>query len=68
MKLIYIGNQFYAESGSMMSSIYTEDGDKSNWGEVQIHLENGGSVNIRQANHIEKKYYNDLLFDKKRKK
>lgn len=49
IQLVYYGQRFYAESGSSMSSVYTEDGDRYDWGFMQIALEKGESVYIRQA-------------------
>ena len=49
MDLIYIGDHFYRESKTMISSIYTPGGQRSDWGFVQIALRNGENVNIRQA-------------------
>ncbi len=48
-RLIYIGDHFYHRSGSMMSSIYTEDGERYDWGFVQRDLGMGKSVTIRPA-------------------
>lgn len=56
MNLIFVGNKFYQESGSMMSSIYQVVGDKlyrQDWGKVQIALSEGQEVHIRPANEIE---------------
>jgi hypothetical protein len=59
MKLFFIGDKFYSESGTMMSSIYhvekTTKGDhyRSDWGKVQIALESGEEVNIRPATDSE---------------
>jgi hypothetical protein len=54
MNLIYIGDHFYTESGSMMSSIYDEQGNRQDWGKVQLTLKNGESVNIRPATKEER--------------
>lgn len=61
MKLVYIGDHFYAESGSAMSSIYTEDGYRSDWGQVQMALRRGESIEIRQSTLNEKKHYEEQL-------
>lgn len=61
MELIYIGDHFYDESKSIMSPIYTVEGNRSDWGFVQIALKNGDSVHIRQATKEEKKYYENRL-------
>lgn len=49
MDLVYIGDKFYRESSTIMSSIYTPDGARSDWGKVEIALSLGYSVTIRQA-------------------
>lgn len=61
MKLVYIGDHFYAESSSIMSSIYTEDGCRSDWGQVQMALKRGESVEIRQSTLNERKPYEKKL-------
>jgi hypothetical protein len=53
-KFIYIGNKFYIESGTIMSSIYRilEDGEiveRSDWGKVQLVLGRGEEIHIRPA-------------------
>lgn len=53
-KYIYIGDKFYLESGTVMSSIYRilESGEvveRSNWGEIQDALRNGEEIHIRPA-------------------
>ena len=50
IKLIYIGEQFYELSKSLMSSIYTEDThERYDWGFVNVALRNGDHVHIRPA-------------------
>lgn len=66
MKLIYIGDHFYMESGTMMSPIYTEDGHRSDWGFVQIALKRGDSIEIRQATPQERDFYEARLAEMKR--
>jgi hypothetical protein len=53
IELIYIGERFYFDSGSAMSSIYTIDGQRYDWGFVKRDLANGLSVEIRPANRKE---------------
>jgi hypothetical protein len=58
MKLIYIGEKFYDESKTMMSSIYHEQDEdgvylRSDWGKVNVALRNGENVEIRQATDAE---------------
>ena len=69
MKLIYIGDHFYIESGTMISSIYTEDGFRSDWGHVQSALRHGEKVEIRPATTKEREQYEVLLakYKKERK-
>ena len=55
-KLFHIGNRFYVESRTMMSSIYHEDRDNPqrwDWGLVSTALVNGEAVHIRPANEAE---------------
>lgn len=66
MKLIYIGFRFYNESDSLMSSIYTEDGKRSDWGKVQLALEAGNKVEIRPASLVELSYYESCLSSQKK--
>lgn len=61
MKLIFIGERFYRESGTMMSSIYSENGQRSNWGHVQLVLEGGEPVEIRPATQEELTKYEAKL-------
>lgn len=53
IKLIYIGDEFYFKSGTMMSSIYTEKGQRSDWGFVNVALREGKNVSIRPATQVE---------------
>lgn len=53
MKLVFIGDDFYHNSGTIMSSLYTEDGQRSDWGKVKIALRNGEKVCIRPATEKE---------------
>ena len=61
MKLVYIGDHFYHESGTNMSSIYTEHGERSDWGFVQSALRRGETIEIRQATQQEKDHYEAVL-------
>lgn len=60
-ELIYIGDNFYFESGTSMSSIYTVDGRRFDWGFVRVALENGESVHIRPATTEERNNYEARL-------
>lgn len=66
MKLVYIGDHFYPESGTMMSPVYTEDGRRSDWGFVQCALRDGATVTIRQATNAERDFYEAQLSRMKR--
>lgn len=61
MELIYIGDNFYQESRTQMSSLYTVEGRRSDWGFVNVALRNGETVHIRQSTKEEKKYYHNKL-------
>lgn len=61
LELIFIGNRFYDQSRTMMSCIYTIDGQRSDWGQVQIALTAGETVNIRPANRVELQHYQEKL-------
>lgn len=65
LKLIYIGDNFYRESGTVMSSIYEENGDRSDWGKVQIALKGGQKVSIRPAEKDELDCYETKLINLK---
>lgn len=56
-KLIYIGDKFYWQSGTMMSSIYSETGQRYDWGFVQRDLAEGKTVTIRPASAEEFREY-----------
>jgi len=56
MNVIFIGESFYNESGTSMSSIYEIEEEtlkRTDWGFVQKALGEGESVNIRPANDSE---------------
>ena len=64
MRLIYIGENFYSASDTYMSSIYElKDGEviRSDWCKVQIALEEGREVHIRQANKREMEWAHKKL-------
>ena len=63
MELIYIGEHFYLNSGSMMSPIYDVQGKRQDWGKIQIALAAGQSVHIRQATRKELSYYTEKLME-----
>ena len=56
IELIYIGDEFYMKSGTMMSAIYIKEGkryDRYDWGFVNRDLRSGKSVTIRPATEEE---------------
>lgn len=61
MELIYIGDRFYSESGTEMSSIYDVSGRRQSWGLVKAALRNGESVSIRPATKVELVPYEQRL-------
>ena len=64
-KLIFIGDDFYMKSGSMMSPIYTEDGLRYDWGFVNVDLREGRTVEIRPATNNELEFYQKKLKEMK---
>ena len=67
VRLIYIGDNFYLESKSIMSCIYKETGERFDWGFVSVALREGKEVNIRQATKEEMKPYTEYLKELKKK-
>lgn len=61
MKLIYIGNHFYMESGLRMGALYTEEGERSDWSTVEGALTAGETVEIRPATEMELAHYERVL-------
>jgi hypothetical protein len=59
--LIYVGQRFYEQSGAMMSSLYSDDGFRWDWGLVQSTLRYGDNVNIRPASQNEILFYEEKL-------
>lgn len=59
--LVYIGRHFYQDSGTVMSTIYTELGERYDYGYMQEALANGEEFVIRQATPEEKELYEKLL-------
>jgi hypothetical protein len=54
INLIFIGDEFYSESGTSMSSIYVENTwERSDFGFVSVALRAGNTVNIRPATDAE---------------
>jgi hypothetical protein len=57
INLVYIGDDFYHKSRTMMSSIYTESGERFDWGFTSIALTQGNNITIRQATPTEMDFY-----------
>lgn len=64
--LIFIGDEFYNKSFTMMSSVYkkySKHYSRSSWGEISIWLQNGDQIKIRPATASELKYFHKQLED-----
>jgi len=59
--LIYIGSKYYSESGTVMSSLMTDDGQRSNWMTVKQALLQDHTVTIRPATELELHFADQLL-------
>ncbi len=57
VELIYIGGEFYWNSKTMMSSLYTTNGERFDWGFVEVALQEGKTVSIRPATPKELETY-----------
>ena len=75
VELIYIGDNFYRESRSTMSSIYEVTGDpfkrkwkRWDWGFVSVALRNGDEIKIRPANPYELGVADSMLLDLMRRR
>jgi len=50
MKVVYyFGDKYYSRSGSLMGMLYTENGDRYDWGKLQNEVSNGVDVVVREA-------------------
>ena len=50
MKTVYyFGNKYYAKSGSHMGLLYTEKGERYDWGRLEIDSENGIEILVKPA-------------------
>ena len=49
VEIIYIGKNFYWDSGTIMSSIYDLNGKREDWGSVEWYLNKGITVVLRPA-------------------
>lgn len=64
VNLFYIGDNFYWESKTMMSSIYECNTYKRyDWGFVQRDLREGKNINIRHANEMELMWAKSKTYD-----
>jgi len=60
MKVIFIGDRFYEDSGTIMSPVYEiKEGGiaRTDWGFITIALRNGEEVHIRPATKDEMKAF-----------
>lgn len=53
INLIYIGEDFYRSSGTVMSSLYNEGGERYDWNLVKSTIKEGKEVRIRNATESE---------------
>ena len=50
MKIVYyFGEKYYNKSRTMMGMLYTEKGERYDWGYVQRDVDNGQDVVVRKA-------------------
>ena len=50
MKIVYyFGDKYYDQSKSMMGILYTEKGERYDWGKLQNDVDNGQDVVVRKA-------------------
>lgn len=50
MKIVYyFGNKYYKQSDSMMGVLYTEKGERYDWGFLQRDVDNGEDVVVKKA-------------------
>jgi hypothetical protein len=54
VNLIYMGDDLYRRSATTLSPIYTEQGERSDWGHVQTALRDGEEISIRQGTEEER--------------
>ena len=64
-EIVYIGRDFYMDSGTVMSCIYEKKQDGSyerfDWGFTEIALENGEVLMMRPATDNEKRFFEEKL-------
>lgn len=62
MKMVYyFGDKYYNESGTTMSSLYTEKGERYDWGFLRRDVENGEDVVVRKATPDMIKWADNIL-------
>ena len=61
INLVYVGQRFYTDSSSSLSSIYDEDFNRYDYGFLQRDLALGHNVTIRQATGLEIDYMDQKL-------
>ena len=50
MKIVYyFGDKYYNQSGTSMGILYTENGERYDWGFLQIDVDSGQDVIVRKA-------------------
>jgi len=60
--VLYIGHDYYFNSGTAMGSLYTEELlHRSDWGKITQHLDEKNHVHIRPATVQELGYFDDML-------
>lgn len=70
MECVFIGDKFYYDSGTIMSSIYRIDKEgysRTDWGFINIALRNLELVHIRPATTDEMKMFEKQLITYKEK-
>lgn len=64
INLFYIGEDFYWETCTMMSSLYEcNTHSRYDWGFVQRDIRNGATVNIRPADAVEMMWAKSKAYD-----
>ena len=67
MQVIYVGDKYYFESGTIMSSVYQIDDagsfKRTDWGEIQEALKQEKEIHIRPATEIEILWADAMLLE-----
>lgn len=53
MKLVWFGDWYYYHASTMLPVLVTDNGERSDWGKVNVALRRGESVTIRPATRAE---------------